>query len=195
MPMIRFNILVAATALVLTGCAQTPVQPLQSTPANQRELNAFEARGKLAWNQDGKGDSARFAWVYQNPNQHIDLLSPLGTVAATITAKPGQASLETAQGDQFTATSLEALSTRVFDMTLPLTGLEYWAQGLPKPNTPFTEETLENGKRITQDGFVLDYLHWIEVQGRQLPDQLDIKSQGLTLKLRIKEWSFNTLTP
>lgn len=186
-----YSRLILAAAIILVGCAAPPKGPLPSTPKEQLQLNAFQARGKMSWSQDGKGDSAKFEWEYRNPEQQIDFFTPLGSVAATIKSEPGRVVLDTAQGDQFTAASLEALSTRVFEMTLPLTGFEYWAQGLPKPNSPFSEEVTPTGKRLTQDGFVLDYLHWVEVQGRQLPDQLDIRNQGFTLKLRIKEWFFN----
>lgn len=186
-----FARIILAVVIVLAGCAAPPKGPLPSTPKDQLQLNAFQARGKMSWSQDGKGDSAKFEWEYRNPEQQIDFFTPLGSVAATIKTEPGRVVLDTAQGDQFTAASLEALSTRVFEMTLPLTGFEYWAQGLPKPNSPFSEEVTPTGKRLLQDGFVLDYLHWVEVQGRQLPDQLDIRNQGFTLKLRIKEWLFN----
>lgn len=179
---------VPVLTLWLAACAQPPRQPDTATPTVA--LSAFRAEGKLAWNHAGKGDSARFVWTYKDPQQRIDLLTPLGSVAATIRAEPGAVSLDTADSN-FTASSLEALTLRIFEMQLPLTGMEYWAQGLPVPGTAYTEEMLPEGKRITQRGVVLDYPRWTTVNGRPLPEQVDVHDANVSLKLRIREWSLD----
>lgn len=175
-------------ALLITACAQAPVQQPAPNPGSQAALKAFRAEGRLAWSQNGKGDSARFIWTWREPEQQIDLLSPLGSVAATIGIKPGAVVLDTSDGGHFTASTLEQLTLRVFDMSLPLTGMEYWAQGLPIPDTPFSEEQRPQGKRMLQRGYTLDYPRWIDVNGHLLPDQVDIHRDALSLKLRIKQW-------
>lgn len=177
-------------ALFLAACAQSPITPPPPSDGQPAPLTAFRAEGKLAWSHAGKGDSARFVWTYQEPQQRIDLLTPLGSVAATIKAQPGGVTLDTADSS-LTARSLEDLTLRIFDMPLPLTGMEYWAQGLPVPGVPYTEETLPEGKRITQRGVVLDYPRWTTVNGRSLPEHVDVRDATVSLKLRIREWSLD----
>lgn len=174
-------------ALLLAACAQSPITPAPQSGGQPAALTAFRAEGKLAWSHAGKGDSARFVWTYREPQQRIDLLTPLGSVAASIKAKPGDVSLDTADS-RFTASSLENLTLRIFEMPLPLTGMEYWAQGLPVPGIPYTEEILPEGKRITQRGVVLDYPRWITVNGRALPEHVNVSDASVSLKLRIGEW-------
>lgn len=182
--------------LLLAACAQGPLQAPSAPPTRvQTALTAFRAEGKLAWNQNGKGDSARYIWTYREPRQHITLLTPLGSTAATLEASPGRAVLDTADGQHLTATSLEALSTRIFDLTLPLDGIEYWVQGVPVPGVPYAEEALPEGRRLIQRGYTLDYLNWTEVDGYRLPQQVDIRGGDLTLKLRIRQWTPNPTNP
>lgn len=183
------SLLLAAATGVLAACAQAPMQTAATPVQHRPALGAFQAEGKIAWSQNGKGESARFSWESRGADQSMDLLTPLGSVAAHIDARPGFASLETSDGQRFTATSLEALSLRVFDMQLPLTGMEYWAQGLPVPGLPYTEETLPEGRRIVQGGLTLDYPRWVEVDGIALPSLIEIRSNTLTLKLLIRQWT------
>ena len=172
----------------LAGCA-TP--PPVATPASTltAPLMAFEVSGKIAWQQDGKGDKARFNWRYTAPKSHMDILSPLGSVAATLDAEPGHVVLETAKGDTFTASTLEDLTLRLFEQALPLTGLEYWAQGLPIPNLEYTEENAPEGRRLQQKGWQLDFIRWVQIGERSLPEQVQLKQGSLSLKLILKDWS------
>lgn len=177
-------------ALLLAACAQSPLTPAPQSGGQPAALSAFRAEGKLAWSHAGKGDSARFVWMFKEPQQRFDLLTPLGSVAATIKTQPGGVTLDTADSS-LTARSLEDLTLRIFDMPLPLTGMEYWAQGLPVPGVPYTEEMLPEGKRITQRGVVLDYPRWTTVNGRALPEHVDVRDATVSLKLRIREWTLD----
>ena len=182
-------------SLLLFACGTTPPAYVSTTGYGHPPLSSFSVSGKLAWQDSGKGDSVRFQWDYQQPQIRLDLLTPLGSVAAHVDASPGNVVMETAKGDRLTATSLEALSTRVFELTLPLSGLEYWVQGLPIPDQPFTEEALPGGKRLHQGGWQLDYPSWTQVNGVSLPLSLDMQQGDVTLRLRLHDWNLTPGTP
>lgn len=181
--------IVPLSFLLLAACAQTP-PAVQAPPSAQTQaaLTHFRIEGKLAWNAEGSGGSSRFVWERQNDIQRIDLLSPLGTVAAQIVASPQEVVLDMGSDGRASAPSLELLTERLFKLPLPLTGMEYWAQGLPVPGSSFVEETLPGGRRLLQRGMTLDYTQWMQVGEYSLPQSIDISQGAMTLKLRIRQW-------
>lgn len=186
--------LLLCSLTMLAACAQSPIQPTTPPSSSAVALSKFRAEGRMAWSAEGKGSSARFIWISSEQEQKIDLLSPIGTVAASITARPGHVEVDLGSQGNLTAASLELLTLRLLDIPLPLTGMEYWAQGLPVPGSPFEEQTLPEGKRIVQRGFTLDYPQWMEIGGRSLPQAVDVRRANLSLKLRIREWILDTPT-
>jgi outer membrane lipoprotein LolB len=166
--------------LGLSACASTPL------PSGTLAEGDFRVSGKLAWQMKDQGDSARFTWQYQPGHSRWQLLTPLGSVAATIDAQPGRVVLDSEQG-QFTASSLEALTLRLFDFSLPLTGMEYWvrAQPIPDQDYQFTQE--DETRVLHQNGWRIRFLEWDALQP-QLPAFIQLDNQQLKIKLRLKEW-------
>ncbi|NML13397.1 outer membrane lipoprotein LolB [Azohydromonas caseinilytica] len=117
-------------AALLAGCAQAP-----------RAVAPDVLAGRLAVQVEAFNDSparsfsAAFELQGNAERGTLQLTSPLGTVLARAQWRPGQALLQTSQGDSRDA-SLDALSERMLGEPIPLAALIEWLHGRPWAAAP-----------------------------------------------------------
>jgi outer membrane lipoprotein LolB len=117
-------------AVLLAACAQVP-----------RNLAPDVVAGRLAVQVDAFNEaparsfSAAFELQGNAERGTLQLTSPLGTVLARAQWAPGQALLQTSQGDS-RDNSLDALSERMLGEPMPLAALIEWLHGRPWTGAP-----------------------------------------------------------
>jgi outer membrane lipoprotein LolB len=117
-------------AVLLAACAQVP-----------RNLAPDVVAGRLAVQVDAFNEaparsfSAAFELQGNAERGTLQLTSPLGTVLARAQWAPGQALLQTSQGDR-RDNSLDALSVRMRGEPMPLAALIEWLHGRPWTGAP-----------------------------------------------------------
>ena len=85
---------------LLLSCASGPqVPPVDSTTY----IDAFELKGRVAVNLDGRGYSARLKWNHEATSDALWLYSPVGSTIATLVANGHQATLVTAKKETFSS--------------------------------------------------------------------------------------------
>jgi outer membrane lipoprotein LolB len=212
-------------SLVLSACQHAPVSP-SAIPTNEAKLDdlakqhaqqletiqTFKLESKIAIQHAGKGHSGRLLWQHATELDQLQLLSPFGQQVAVIERTAQQASLIDQQQRTHTAPNVETLTQELLGWSLPLTGLPYWAIGLPAPDTPAQTQYAPSGylRELVQDGWQLsydDYRPLTEAQADNqavsnivLPYSIDLqrlpsKSQGaepgLKIRLRVLTWQVN----
>lgn len=150
------------SAALLGGCAQAPRSIAPDTLAGRLavQVDAFNE-------QPARSFSAAFELQGNAERGTLQLTSPLGNVLARAQWMPGQALLQTAQGESRDA-SLDALSQRMLGEPMPLAALVEWLHGRPWAGAPV--QRLSDG--FEQLGWRIDLSRFADgVLAAQRPQQ------------------------
>jgi outer membrane lipoprotein LolB len=135
--------------------------------------------------------SANFRWSHKLGQDQIDLASPTGQTLARLYGVPGAASLETADGRSEVAPDWTSLTSRALDWSLPVAGLVFWVQGMPRPDSVFTVEPgagTEPGV-LRQDGWTIVYLAFAEDEnGVSRPARMVLTYPEVEVRLVVDAW-------
>lgn len=153
--------LLAALPWLAAGCASAPVSappPADSTIARMRQ---WAGRFAVTLTEPGaeireERASGRFLLQNDAGTTELELLSPLGQTIATASLGAGLASLSTAEGERYEASSAEALTERVFGWRMPIGDLPRWLRGRVNGATRSADGALagtERGWAIRLDGW------------------------------------------
>ena len=75
--------------------------------------------------------------------------------------------------------------------SLPISGLEYWIRGIPRPDSAYSHHLDQAGRArsINQDQWAIGYLdYFVGQEEPQLPRRIKLVSEKVTLKLVIEHW-------
>lgn len=184
--------------LVLTGCANT-IQPsknlsLVNQPKIEKklaQLHQFKISGKLGFSQGKQGGNVTLHWEQSKENYHIQLLAPLGSGSLQIRGHSKRVFLILPTGESLQAKNPDQLIEEQLGWTIPLSGLSYWIRGIPAPGCPPTAVIADDKKRIRQikqQGWIITYHSYQQIDGLELPLKLILKHQDLQLKLFLRHW-------
>lgn len=173
------------TLVLLAGCATAPV-------AVQRPAQAdapFAFNGRVAFKQGEQRDSAGIRWVHHDADDEILLLAPLGQTVARIHRDEREVTLDAA-GKHYGAQDMETLMQQALGWQLPLTGLRYWVNALPAPDSKFEIERDANGQigTLRQQGWEITYTRYAADTMDALPLRMNLRREGVDVVLVIDEW-------
>lgn len=186
-------------ALLLSGCAVQPVSAPETSSAWSARQTALTQR--TTWQADGRigvvsgqdGWHANFQWAQQGLDYRIDLIGPLGQGRVVIQGGALEVSIQTQDGQHWTAPDPEALLEQSLGVSLPVTGLRYWIRGLPQPGPAPVLQTDAAGRliRLEQNGWVIDYPAYVPtpILNLDLPERIVARRQDLSVKLVIEQWN------
>jgi outer membrane lipoprotein LolB len=191
--------IIAALALVglLGGCATLP----EPDPADQdawaarqsalAALTDWQASGRIGVVSGQDGWHASFQWAQRGADYRIDLIGPLGQGRVVIQGDARMASVQTQDGQQWTAPDAEVLLERALGVRLPVNGLRYWARGLPEPGPTPTFQTDAEVRltRLEQNGWIIEYPVYASVAALDLPARIIARRPDLSIRLVIEQWS------
>ncbi|WP_159931206.1 lipoprotein insertase outer membrane protein LolB [Oceanicoccus sp. KOV_DT_Chl] len=193
---IRHRIVLAA-CLLLSACSQLPTV----TPAGQQALAAnshiqhWQISGKIGWRHGDQAESAYLNWHQCGQQFEIRLTGPLGQGAAKLFGDASITSLQTSDGQIFTAASPEQLLFEQLGWTLPLSQLHFWVRGIPAPTSPFQPGNTDYD--FEQQQWQLNFPRFTAIDSYQLPTKLKAThldpipfsgASPLSVTLIIKDW-------
>lgn len=180
-------LLLSACLLILAGCATVP--PAPSLTAGPSPHN-WVLVGRIALRTGDQGWHAGLLWRERADHYDLRLQGPLGQGAVELTGAPGQVTLRTADGKHYRAASPEALLARVLGVRMPVSGLRYWVRGRAAPGGRAEEQRNGSGQLalLRQDGWVIRYESYAQVQGRSLPVRMRLANGNVQLLLIVDRW-------
>ncbi|MDO9624394.1 MAG: lipoprotein insertase outer membrane protein LolB [Pseudomonas sp.] len=194
------QLLVFSLIALLTGCAGlTSREALegQGSPALWQShkqqigrLDAWQISGKVGIRAPQDSGSGTLFWLQRQDYYDIRLSGPLGRGAARLTGRPGDIQLEVANQGRYQAASPEQLLQQQLGLNLPVSHLLWWIRGLPAPDSR-SRLTLDSDSRLaqlSQDGWQVEYLRYVEQDGYWLPERLRLNGHDLQVTLVIKDW-------
>ena len=163
--------------------------------ARQQELldfSTWDIHARAAIKLKGEAYNLGIRWQRQAQNSMILLEAPFGQGVFRIETSTGEAyRLRLPDGRVFEKKTAEALLEDMIGWSLPISGLEYWIRGLPRPDSAYSHHLDPAGRArsIGQDQWAIDYLDYFEQQeDPQLPRRIKLVSETVTLKLVIEHW-------
>jgi len=182
------RVLVAVLAVVVVGCASTPLAPPMAVPSGPDEPFAID--GRLSARRGNDAIAVAFAWTHASPRDEIVITTPLGGAVAELTgdASTRRVEVRTADGRRDEAGDWAALTERTVGFPLPLAGLAFWARGTAHAGAPHTAEIDAAGRVgvLWQDGCEIVYAYADDSTRR--PAQLRLSCHDLELRIVIDRW-------
>ncbi|OIQ78114.1 outer-membrane lipoprotein LolB precursor [mine drainage metagenome] len=184
-------------ALVSAGCAPLQPVPAATPPATYEQhaervaqIRAFALNGRIGVLSEKKGFSGTLHWHHHTEGDDIDFYSPIGTQLGSISAGADGVTLTTSDQKTYTAQDAETLMQDTLGWSLPMAGLSNWVLGRPSAGEVQILAWDGQGRilHMRQNGWDIEYPHYMEAEGQQLPGKIVLKSQKLDLKLVIEQW-------
>jgi len=185
------NAAMIGCALALASCSTVTRQEASSAVVFAQARDAFEVSGRMSLRHGSEALAASFRWHHEANRDVLDLASPTGQTVARLRGAPGVATLETSDGHVETAADWTGLAVRSGGWALPVDGLAFWIQGLPRSGAPFTVEpgTGTNPGVLRQDGWTIVYLAFApDAEGAPRPARLSLSYPDVDLRLAIDAW-------
>ena len=169
------------------GARETQWQAHQQAMA---EVDSWDLHARAALTLEGEAYNIGIRWQRDRERFMLLLEAPFGQGVFRIRAgNGGYYRLQLPDGQEFVNTSAEALLEDVIGWSLPISGLEYWIRGLPRPDSNYSHRLDGAGRarEIGQDRWAIDYLDYFS-PAPQLPRRIKLAHERLTLKLVIERW-------
>ncbi|EIT69913.1 lipoprotein insertase outer membrane protein LolB [Hydrocarboniphaga effusa] len=193
--------LVAALAalLLLAGCSLSPQQRELSSAEKGAAYARHEAQilGIESFQVDGRAASAELGfradlhWL-ERADRHFELrlAGPFGAGAVELRGDADLVEVRNSDGVQQTADP-EGWIRHRYGWTLPISGLRYWALGVPNPRIPSQPSLDAQGRLETliQNGWKLTYSEYRREGEYDLPRRFEADNGQVRLKLLIDRWN------
>ena len=161
-----FVILISAYLSACSFIVQKPdtdISNWEQHVTNLKQLNQWQLEGKLGYRDSNDGGSAWLNWHQNQQDFNVTLNGPFGTGTTQIIGTRQYAQLKRAGHEPITASSPAALTEQLFGWQWPVEQLQFWAMGIPAPNTPQqTAVHNENGTLavLKQSNWTLEFSNY-----------------------------------
>lgn len=176
----RFAGFLAATAILLSGCAELP-RVVEGASFD------FQIQGRVAIRYRDEAATANIAWRHGRDADELLITSSLGQGIARLVRDGGSVTLTTREGKDYTAADAESLTEQVLGFRVPLAGLSDWVLGRPSPGTAQARRDASGRlEQLEQDGWRISYDGWNDDGTR--PVRMTMTYPGMQLRLVVNEW-------
>lgn len=184
-------------SIFLSGCASISTGPLPSSwnlqQQNAQALQTWTLKGQVGIHTQTQGSSFSFLWQQLPKQSSLHFFGPLGLGNALLEQTPQNVNLWVGN-KRFTAQNPEALLQQQLGWPLPVTNLYFWIRGIPAPNAPASWQI--DAQRhvllsLSQQGWLIQYLHYQTVKNLLLPDKIYLARDNLQAKIIIHQWNLN----
>ncbi len=194
--MSRLSLIGAQTAiLVLSGCAGLSTSP-DAQPgwlehkARLESMTHWTANGKIALRTPDKSESGTLLWQQMGEATHLRLSGPMGLSATTVDSD-GQ-HLEIRKGKDYSRWPVAQYEQEYPGWNLPLTALPHWLKGVPDPELPVEQLTLDTAGQLPQilqqQGWTVTYESFERFDGKQLPTRMRLSREDTKARIILRDW-------
>ncbi len=174
----------------LIGCASTDGRR-DADVTFPAVKTTFDLTGRLSARHGADALSASFRWHHDGDVDELELSSPLGQTLAQLSGSSSGVRLSTADGRTLSATDWQTLTSNGLGWPLPVTGLSYWVQGVPREGASFAIEPGDAAAPgvLRQDGWTVVYNAFAaDGDGVRRPSRMTLSYAEVELRLAIDAW-------
>ena len=182
-------------SVFLAACATLPDQSNPSAPLASRPLVLnFTAAGRVAARVTGdtkRGFSGGFAWTHKPGGDIVELLTPLGQIAARVSMTTAGAEIELPDGRRMATSDPDRFLADTLGVALPVAALSYWLQAVPVALTPFRAEADAMGRLATlwQNGWQIQFNAYADETRNANPTRIQLSQGDIEVRMIISVWS------
>jgi outer membrane lipoprotein LolB len=134
--------------------------------------------------------AGNFRWRHDELSDQIDFSSPMGQTLARLSGGTGGVLLETSDGRTLAAPDWAALSSQAVSWALPVSGMQYWIQGIPRPGAPFSAERDATGQAtmLRQDGWTIAYAAYARDGVGPHPTRMTLDYPDVEVRVVVDTW-------
>lgn len=195
----RARCLALCASLALAACATAPRAP-QTAPADAARttnwiahhsglasITGFRLSARLS-SHTATG-SARLNWRQRGEQFSARAAGPFGSGAIALSGTHDTVRIRNSDAD-FTTDRPQDWMQQQLGWSLPLSGLRYWALGMPQPGQAARYRFDAAGRlaTLTQSGWHIVYSEYQSTQGMTLPGRIRLQGAGNDILLRIDAW-------
>jgi outer membrane lipoprotein LolB len=153
-------------------------------------IMAFDLQGRVAIASDKEGGNASFTWHQDGAAYQMRIMAPLAQGTFELNGDRLGVSLRTPQGETVDADTPEALLQRALGWQLPLSGLRFWALGIPAPGAVDHLELDPEGRlsELQQSGWRITVQQYDPVAGLPLPAKMSMVNDQTKVRIVFSEW-------
>lgn len=183
--------LLALTTLI-SACSTQPKGPITPPPSSVEAISHWETSGRVGIRTENDAISGNFDWQKTPSTFSLNIIGPFGQ-GATSLKKTTEGKVTLAyENTQVTGTSAAELLQQELGWAFPVEQVTYWIRGLASPYSPALIErdsTTDNISNIKQDGWVISYRNFSQVNGLLLPQRMQVSNPPFNVNLIINQWT------
>ncbi|MDP5055407.1 MAG: lipoprotein insertase outer membrane protein LolB [Marinomonas hwangdonensis] len=183
--------LLALTTLI-SACSTQPKGPITPPPSSVEAISHWETSGRVGIRTENDAISGNFDWQKTPSTFSLNIIGPFGQ-GATSLKKTTEGKVTLAyENTQVTGTSAAELLQQELGWAFPVEQVTYWIRGLASPYSPARIErdsTTDNISNIKQDGWVISYRNFSQVNGLLLPQRMQVSNPPFNVNLIINQWT------
>lgn len=203
---IKKSLIILSAIIFMVGCTNTGHKILLETSIDQTVeernnqlllLNQWQIKGKIAFLQHDKRESASLSWKKDNDNQQLDLTTYLGINVLHVDSNNGLHTVKF-DGKRYQSDELDSLIYSLTQLTLPSKALSFWLKGLAYQQS---DKISYNKQSKLPDELISQYdqRQWKvvytnyqtvnnDITSTQLAKKITITQGDLTIKIAINHW-------
>jgi outer membrane lipoprotein LolB len=176
---------------LLAACAHLPPAGPKAWTARLAELQSagvWRCAGRAAASVGNEGWQANLRWEQHSDESKLSLSGPLGVGAIAARYANGRLQIE---GAQITEPAADFLRERL-GFSPPIAELRYWLLGVPAPDRPaqLEKNSADRLQRLSQSGWVIDYIRYRPVANDVLPDRMTLTQGEARARIVVEHWEF-----
>ncbi|MDG2954675.1 lipoprotein insertase outer membrane protein LolB [Bisgaard Taxon 10/6] len=199
---------VLLTTFIFTGCSSLDInerrpsdiktiaksdRTWQQHLSQIKRIQRYSAQGQIGYISAQERFSSRFEWQYQNPqNYTLKLYSTISTTSLEMQRHPSGMTISDNKGNRRSEADAKMLIREIVGMEVPLEQLATWLKGQPDEQADYQvgENHYLAGFSYPVDGvtWTADYLVYHQDLNPALPQDILLKNNNQTLKIRIENW-------
>lgn len=187
----------AFVCLLAAGCATTPRGPAPGTaiPADLKDLDRWQARGRLGVSGPENGGSGSFEWRQRGDVSNVDIRGPVGIggvrleLRGTGAGGDPELTLETSDGLKLQSDAAWVELQNRLGTSVPAGNLRYWMLGLAAPGEHQWHAENANGvTTLEQGGWRIDYQRYSQEPGARVPMRINATSGDARVRIIVDRW-------
>jgi outer membrane lipoprotein LolB len=192
---VRALLLIASLCALLTGCAgmSKPTPSGTATPADLKQLDRWQAHGRLGVSGPQNGGSGSFEWRQRGDHSDVEIRGPIGIGGVHLELRGAggtpDLTLQTSDGRRLESDAAWSELQRQLGAAVPAGNLRFWMLGLAAPGEHRWHEADEKGVVTLEQGdWRIEYQRYSDEPGVRVPVRMSATSGDARVRIVVDRW-------